>query len=49
MRSDGRNADELRTVRADVYRFDLELLDEGGGEWRLISGDWRPAGLDDFL
>ncbi len=40
---------QLRTVRADVYRFDLELLDEGGGEWKVLSGDWRPAGLDDFL
>jgi hypothetical protein len=40
---------QLRTVRADVYRFDLELLDEGSGDWKVLSGDWRPADLDDFL
>ena len=43
------NAAELRTVHADIYRFDLELIDEGGGSWKVLSGDWRPAGLDDFL
>ncbi len=40
---------QLRTVHADVYRFDLELLDEGGGSWKVLSGDWRPAALDDFF
>ncbi len=39
----------LRAARADVYRFDLELADEGGGEWRVVSAAWRPAGIDDFL
>lgn len=39
----------LRDVRADLYRFDLELRDEGSGEWRVLSGDWRPARMDDFL
>ena len=38
----------LRTVHADVYRFDLQLTDEDGA-WRVTSGDWRPANLDDFL
>jgi hypothetical protein len=38
----------LRQVRADVYRFELELVDEGD-QWRVVSGDWRPAGVDDFL
>lgn len=41
-------ADALQKIRADVYRFDLELRDEGG-DWRVVSSDWRPAGLDDFL
>ena len=39
----------LRNVRADVYRFDLELVDEGDKGWRVRSGEWRPARLDDFL
>lgn len=39
----------LRRVQADVYRFDLELADEGEGTWRVVSGDWRPANLDDFI
>ncbi len=39
----------LRDVRADLYRFELELRDEGSGEWRVLSADWRPARMDDFL
>ena len=39
----------LRDVRADLYRFELELRDEGSGRWRVVSADWRPARLDDFL
>ena len=39
----------LRDVRADLYRFELELRDEGSGEWRVVSADWRPARMDDFL
>ena len=38
----------LRDLRADVYRFRLDLRDEDGA-WRIVSADWRPAALDDFL
>jgi hypothetical protein len=41
-------ADALRKIRADVYRFDLQLRDERGS-WRVVSGDWRPAILEDFF
>lgn len=37
----------LAGVRADLYRFDLELRDEDGS-WRVVSAAWRPAALDDF-
>ena len=41
--------DSIRSLRADVYRFDLGLEDEGDGEWRVVSAAWRPAQLDDFM
>jgi len=41
-------ADSLRKIRADVYRFELQLRDESGS-WRVLSGDWRPAVLEDFF
>jgi hypothetical protein len=41
--------ESLRDVRADLYRFDLELRDEGAGQWRVTSGAWRPARMDDFF
>ena len=39
----------LREIRADVYRFELRLKEGGRGEWRVTSGAWRPAGIDDFF
>ncbi len=39
----------LRNVHADVYRFDLVLAGDDDGAWRVTSGEWRPARLDDFL
>lgn len=41
--------ESLREPRADVYRFELEIADEGSAEWRVLSADWRPATLDDLL
>jgi hypothetical protein len=35
-------------LRADLYRFDLELAEEPDGEWRVSSAQWRPAAIDDF-
>ncbi len=39
----------LRELRADVYRFELELEDEGEADWRVRSAGWRPAQIDDFF
>jgi hypothetical protein len=30
-------------LNADLYRLELRLRDEGGGEWRLVGADWGPA------
>ena len=41
--------DDLARVRADLYRFDFELADEGDGDWRVTRAAWRRATPDDFL
>ena len=41
------SADQLMLLRADFYRFDLFMkLEEG--DWRVASGSWRQARLEDF-
>jgi hypothetical protein len=37
----------LVALRADLYRFDLTLREEGDA-WRVVSAQWRPAALADF-
>lgn len=37
----------LPRVRADLYRFGLQMREEDGA-WRVTSATWRPAALDDF-
>ena len=41
--------DDLARVRADLYRFDFELADEGDGDWRVTRAAWRRATPEDFL
>lgn len=38
----------LPSINADMYWFDLVLIEEQGG-WRLFSGSWRQAMVDDFF
>jgi hypothetical protein len=38
---------ELAGARGDLYRFDLELVEEDG-DWRVVSADWAPAAPADF-
>ena len=38
----------LLSLRADLYRFDLEFAEEADGAWRIRSAEWRPAAVDDF-
>jgi hypothetical protein len=45
-------AADLTRMTADLYRFDLELADEGTrgkGPWRVRSARWAPARPADFL
>lgn len=42
-------AEELRRIRADLYRFDVLLEEAAGGRWRLASAQWRRASPADFL
>ena len=41
--------DDLARVRADLYRFDFDLADEGSGDWRVTRAAWRRATRDDVL
>lgn len=43
------DAEVLATVRADLYRFALTLVEEEPGTWRVTSATWRPALRTDFL
>jgi len=44
-------AEELARIRADLYRFDFSLSDEGGGDsdWKVSRAAWRRATADDFF
>lgn len=37
----------LPAVRADLYRFDLDLAEEDG-VWRITRAAWRPATIAEF-
>lgn len=39
---------DLPALRADLYRFDLTLVDQHGA-WQVTKSTWRPAVMDDFL
>lgn len=41
------SVDELERLRADLFRFEITFVDEGG-EWRAISAEWRRAEFVDF-
>ncbi len=38
-----------QTLRADVYQVDVDLADEGDGEWRVVWAQWFPAPATDLL
>ena len=39
---------DLARSQADLYRFDLSLVDEDGS-WRVRSATWAPASVKDLL
>jgi len=40
--------EDLARLAADLYRFELELIDDGGG-FRVASAVWQPVGLEALL
>ena len=40
--------DDLARLDADIYRFEIELADEGDG-FRVTSAAWQPVGLEALL
>jgi len=42
------SVDALGGLRADIYRFDLQLAEEHPRDWKLVGATWRPAELDDL-
>ena len=41
--------EELVTLNADVYKIDLDLDDEGDGDWRVVWAQWRRTVPTDLL
>ncbi len=41
--------DELSRLRADLHRFDFELVSESSGDWKVTRAEWRRAQVSDFL
>ena len=41
-------AESLTDMRADLHRFELDLVDEEG-EWKLLSAAWRRAAPQDLI
>ncbi len=40
---------ELSRLRADLHRFDFELVRGAEGEWKVTRAEWRRAQISDFL
>jgi hypothetical protein len=41
--------EELVGLNADVYKIDMDLDDEGDGDWRLVWAQWWPTAPTDLL
>lgn len=44
----GQGLPDVRTLSADVYRFDIKMADEDG-VWRVVGAEWTPATVKDLL
>jgi len=44
-----RGPEELSGLHADVYKIDMDLDDEGNGDWRLVWAQWRSTAPTDLL
>jgi hypothetical protein len=41
--------EELVGLHADVYKIDMDLDDEGDGDWRVVWAQWRRTAATDLL
>ena len=41
--------EELAGLHADVYKVDVDLDDEGEGDWRVVWAQWRRTAPTDLL
>jgi hypothetical protein len=41
--------EELAALNADVYKIDMDLDDEGDGDWRVVWAQWRRTAPTDLL
>ena len=41
--------EELIGLQADVYKIDLDLDDEGDGDWRVVWAQWKRTAPTDLL
>jgi hypothetical protein len=41
--------EELVGLHADVYKIDMDLDDEGDGDWRVVWAQWRRTAPTDLL
>jgi hypothetical protein len=41
--------EELVGLHGDVYKIDLDLDDEGDGDWRVVWAQWRRTAPTDLL
>lgn len=44
----GGGVPDLTKLSADVYRFELTMVDEAG-DWRVVRASWSPATVRDLL
>jgi hypothetical protein len=43
-----RSPADFPTVNADLYQFDLVLVEEGRRSWKVRSAAWKPVRIQDF-
>ena len=41
--------EELVGLHADVYKIDMDLDDEGDGDWRVVWAQWKRTAPTDLL
>ncbi len=41
--------EELASLHGDVYKVDIDLDDEGDGDWRVVWAQWRRTAGTDLL